>query len=58
MDQEKADVKDEPRKVILPSGVEITIEGPFTPQNPFPPEWQKQWDELKRTRIGPGHPDF
>lgn len=34
-----------------------TIEGPFAPGE-MPLEMQKQWDDLKQTGIGPGHPDF
>jgi hypothetical protein len=47
------------QKVILPEPVKRpwTIEGPFAPGE-MPEEMQKQWDELKRTGIGPGHPDF
>ena len=46
-----------PKKVTLASGVEVTIDGPFAPGE-MSPEMQKQWDELKRTGIGPNDPDF
>lgn len=45
-----------PKRVTLPSGVEVTIET-FAPDE-MPPDMQKQWDELKRTGIGPNDPDF
>jgi len=34
-----------------------TIEGPFAPGE-MPADLQAQWDNLKQTGIGPGHPDF
>jgi hypothetical protein len=46
----------EAEEVTLPSGVKVTI-GMFAPGE-MPEEMQEQWDELKRTGIGPGHPDF
>lgn len=34
-----------------------TIEGPFGPGE-MPIDLQRQWDDLKRTGIGPNHSDF
>lgn len=50
------DPADEPRKKVrLPSGVEVEIVM-ITPESD--PELWKQWEELKKTGIGPNDPDF
>jgi hypothetical protein len=56
-------VEDEPfefaeTEVTLPSGVKVTISGPYTPDNRMSDDVAKQWEELKRTGIGPNDPDF
>ena len=47
----------EGEEVTLPSGVKVRILGPFAPGE-MPPDLAEQWENLKRTGIGPGDPDF
>jgi hypothetical protein len=44
-------------KEPVPPKPKWEILGPFGPGE-MPSDLQAQWDELKRTGIGPGHPDF
>ena len=42
--------------ITLESGLKVRIVGPIVPG--VDPDLDEQWEHLKKTGIGPGHPDF